>query len=394
MGQRPDEVGSGLRLGDDDLSARTTYGTDATYDADATRVTDSEDTPTPETEEIRAQIEETRAGMSQTIDQITERLSPTNIKEQVKEQVIEGYEEVKDTVRDATIGRVEDMVRYAGDTVEDVRTGTWETIRSNPIPAALTALGLGWLWMNRKSGHHNRGVGGRARYYEVGYDRGRESYGGRESYSNRGYDDRGGYTARYSAPDRGYEERGYRGQGGSYSGSMDRVRDTAGSMAGQASSTVSNAASQARDAAGNVVDQAQETVSNLASGAQERAGQVVDTVQETASDVYERGAYYADRLEDRFQQQLGENPLVVGAISLALGAAVGMAVPNTRKENEWMGEARDTLVERATERASDVATQAMDKVQNVAGQVQGVAGQVLNQAEGVKQTAKEHGSAS
>jgi len=387
MGQRPDEVGSGLRLGDDEISARTTYDTGATYDVDASRVTDSEDTPTPETEEIRSQIEETRAGMSQTIDQITERLSPSNIKEQVKEQVIEQYEEVKDTVREATIGRAEDMVRYAGETVEDVRYGTMATIRANPIPAALTALGLGWLWMNRKSGQQNRGGGGRARYYEVGSDRGRGQYGGRESYSSRGYDDRGGYTSRYSVPERGYyDERGYdaggyRGQSGSMGGTMDSIRGSASGAASQARDTAGNVVGQVRDTAGNVVDQAQETVSNIASGAQERASQVVDTVQDTASDVYERGAYYADRLEDRFQQQLSESPLVVGAISLALGAAVGLAVPNTRKENEWMGEARDTLVERATE----VASQAVDKVQNVAGEVASQAQQT------VKEQAKEQG---
>jgi len=378
MGQRPDEVGSGVRLGDDDFSTRTTY------DTDATRVTDSEDTPTPETEEIRAQIEETRAGMSQTIDQITERLSPTNIKEQVKEQVIEQYEEVKDTVREATIGRAEDMVRYAGETVEDVRYGTMATIRANPIPAALVGLGLGWLWMNRKSGQHNRGAGGRARYYEVGVDRGRGSYGGRQSYegySDRRYDDRGGYTARYSVPERGYEDRGYRGQGGSSGGTMGSIRGSASNVASQARDTAGSVVNQARDTAGNVVGQAQETVSNIASGAQERASQVVDTVQETASDVYERGAYYADRVEDRFQQQLSESPLVVGAISLALGAAVGLAVPTTRKEHQLMGEARDTLVERATEAAS----QAVDKVQNVASEV---ASQATDTA---KEQAREQG---
>jgi len=184
MGQRPDEVGSGIRLGDDEISARTTYDTDATDITDA-RVTDSEDTPTEETEEIRAQIEETRSGMSQTIDQITERLSPTNIKEQVKEQVIEQYEEVKDTVREATIGRAEDMVRYAGETVDEVRYGTMETIRANPIPAALTALGLGWLWMNRRSGQRSRSYGSRARQYDQGYDRGGDYYGGRGSFSRR-----------------------------------------------------------------------------------------------------------------------------------------------------------------------------------------------------------------
>src|SRR5919202_1910660 len=75
--------------------------------------------------------------MSTTIDAITERLSPDNVKEQVKEQMAEQVRDVRDTVREATIGKAEDMVRSAGETVSDARAGVIETIKQNPIPAAL-----------------------------------------------------------------------------------------------------------------------------------------------------------------------------------------------------------------------------------------------------------------
>src|SRR5215213_10520733 len=64
----------------------------------------SEEAP-EETEHLRAQIEETRSQMGETIDAIQERLSFQNISEQVKEQVSEqissAYEAAKDTVYDA-----------------------------------------------------------------------------------------------------------------------------------------------------------------------------------------------------------------------------------------------------------------------------------------------------
>src|SRR5205085_5658969 len=63
--------------------------------------------PEQQVMEIRENIEQTRAQMSETIDELQERLSPSNLKEQVKEQVIEQYEQVKETVREATIGKVE-----------------------------------------------------------------------------------------------------------------------------------------------------------------------------------------------------------------------------------------------------------------------------------------------
>jgi hypothetical protein len=40
---------------------------------------------------------------------------------------------------------------------------------------------------------------------------------------------------------------------------------------------------------------------------------------------------------------LQENPLAVGTLAVGVGAAVGLAIPETSKEHEVMGEARDNL---------------------------------------------------
>jgi hypothetical protein len=68
------------------------------------------------------------------------------------------------------------------------------------------------------------------------------------------------------------------------------------------------------------------------------------------------------------QRMLRENPLTTGALAVGLGAAVGLTIPETRKENEVMGEARDTVVEKAQEKAQE----AQEKVQRVAEEAQGV----------------------
>ena len=64
---------------------------------------------------------------------------------------------------------------------------------------------------------------------------------------------------------------------------------------------------------------------------------------------------------------LQENPLVVGALAVGTGAAVGLAIPETAKEHEVMGEARDTVVEKAQEKAQEV----QQSVQRVAEEAQG-----------------------
>jgi gas vesicle protein len=72
--------------------------------------------------------------------------------------------------------------------------------------------------------------------------------------------------------------------------------------------------------------------------------------------------------------------LVVGAVALALGVAVGAAVPSTRYEGKLMGDAKESLVSKAQTAARD----ALDRVQDVVGQAKEAiiedAKQVVNQA--------------
>src|SRR3954464_190796 len=99
---------------------------------------DSVAEPDEQVRQIQRDIEETRAEMSETIDALQERLNPAYLKEQVKEQVAEQVRHVKDTVRQATIGKVEQMV----DRVSDSGRTVGDTIRANPIPSALVGIGL------------------------------------------------------------------------------------------------------------------------------------------------------------------------------------------------------------------------------------------------------------
>lgn len=57
-----------------------------------------------------------------------------------------------------------------------------------------------------------------------------------------------------------------------------------------------------------------------------------------------------------------ENPFAAAAIGVAVGAALGFLIPETRKEDEFMGEARDNLLDKAKATASDT----MERVQRVA----------------------------
>jgi uncharacterized protein DUF3618 len=88
--------------------------------------------------EIRTEIEETRIEMGGTLGELGDRLEPGRLMSQAK-----------DNVRDATIGRVEETAKGMSDMV-------METIKQNPIPAALAGAGLALLWMNRSDGTDHR----------------------------------------------------------------------------------------------------------------------------------------------------------------------------------------------------------------------------------------------
>ena len=92
-------------------------------------------------EDLENDIAATRYEMTDTVQTIGERLDPAN--------VVQG---AKDTVREATVGRVEHMTSNVMETASDAGGGIIETIRRNPIPTAMAAIGIGWLLMNRSEG--------------------------------------------------------------------------------------------------------------------------------------------------------------------------------------------------------------------------------------------------
>ncbi|HMQ33169.1 MAG TPA: DUF3618 domain-containing protein [Chloroflexaceae bacterium] len=341
--------------------------------ADAAR-----DDSTPETAEIRAEIEQTRSQMGETIEAIQARLTPEHIGQQVKEQVREQIQEVTATVRHATIGRAEEMARHASESIDEARYGLMETIKHNPVPAAMAAIGLGWLLMNRRSAP--------PRYYaERALRRGSERhYAGPERY----YAGEAAYPYGPGAP--GAYTYGYQGGYYEYEGSEEhrrgmarRAQEAAGDAVGRAQGAVGSAAGRAQDAVGGAAGQARDAAGNLIEQTRDAAGNLIEQTRDAAGNLVGQAQHQARRVEHRLHDTANDNPLGLGAIALALGAAVGFGLPQTERENQLMGEARDNLVEKAQEVAQDT----VEKVQRVAGDAAETAQQTA------RESAKEQGLA-
>jgi ElaB/YqjD/DUF883 family membrane-anchored ribosome-binding protein len=105
-------------------------------------------------------------------------------------------------------------------------------------------------------------------------------------------------------------------------------------------------------------------------------GGTLNQVKETASDLANRSTQAlsdlgtkardsASTVSTTFQRVLREKPLAVGAVAVAAGTAVGLVLPSTRFDSEYMGATGEKLVDKV----EDVARGALDKVQDAANQM-------------------------
>lgn len=111
-----------------------------------------------------------------------------------------------------------------------------------------------------------------------------------------------------------------------------------------AAEKVNQAISGAKDTVGGVTSSAKEALG----GAAERAAAGVHGMGEQASVA---GRKAARTFEDILQQE----PLIIGALGLAVGVAVGAALPSTTLEDRTFGAARDDLVKAGGEKLEAAA---------------------------------------
>lgn len=293
---------------------------------------------TPSSYALRNEIENTRAEISDTVNAIQAKLSPASLTDaagqitdqavdKVKAAALEVTDHIKHDIHRATIGKVEKMANNMRAGSQNAGNSIVNTVRENPIPAALIGFGLAWLFFGKVNGNTTNTSDGRedARY---AYNRG--SRYERDPYR---------YQGRYEDDD--VQE------------SRPGVRERASHVVNDVAGGVSDAANNVKDKAGEFVNSAQERVGDVGSQIKGSAGQVVN----------------------KSQTLMQENPLMAGAVALALGAAVGMMLPVTEQENQLMGEARDKFMDRA----GGMVHETLDKAQRVVSQAADAAKESVKQ---------------
>ncbi len=93
------------------------------------------------------------------------------------------------------------------------------------------------------------------------------------------------------------------------------------------------------------------------------ANSVYDSVGDAADAATKKLGNLGSRARRQYNYQINANPLMIGAVALAAGAMVGLAIPSTEYEDELMGETRQNLVSKA----QNAAQETVEKVKQVAG---------------------------
>lgn len=338
---------------------------------------------------LRAQIAETRNEMSDTIEELHGRLNPVVLKEQALDQFHDATETVKAelkahfveakevmkqhlleaktaikseiseeldavktkfseemsnakaAVREATIGKVEHMVQGAQDTARNAGRSLVDTVRENPIPAALATVGLAWLFLNRRrqrsAPRTERGMRDGSRVTRT------RVRGGSPNGLSNGIDRSGQRYGLSNGRDNGSD-----------SGPGRRVQELASQAGRKIADTAQGAAS---------------AVSEFAHDAGGKASELAHDAQDRAIDIVHGAGDQARRVGRRSSEIYRANPLAVGAAMLAVGTVIGLAVPSTRLEDEWLGSASDNVMDKAHELAHQAIGKAGDAVQHMADEV-------------------------
>ena len=304
---------------------------------------------------IAQEIRRTRAGMSATLDQIEDRLSPAHIKQEIKHSISETIADVREEYNPKR------MAKQAGDTMLD-------TIKDHPLAALAAGLSVGYLVVkgaddSRDSHSYDRP----SRRRRAGYD---EFYGNAAAYQ------RGPRYNEFSvpSPDPFYSERF------TEEGEYGERRDN------EVGGRSDDMRSRMREGSEHVRDRAE----HLAHESAHTAREFKDSTVELSRDVARRTARGARSAGSQLEDFLYDNPLAAGAIAVGIGAILGGLLPSTSIEDRYMGPARDEAMERARRVADETLEHGKEAAGRVADEAKHAAKDV---AEKGKEEAKHVGEA-
>ncbi|WP_187431363.1 hypothetical protein ROLI_030050 [Roseobacter fucihabitans] len=325
-----------------------------------------------------------------------ENRSPKEIERDIEEQrsdLTSNLEGLQDKFSiDTIVRQIGDQFREHGG---DIGRSVSDQVKANPIPLALTGIGLAWMMFGNASRQNAP-----ARIANDGYSDAEHDYRRTRIEQGRPYFAPTPYPlSRNDGPSWSYDDT----QSGPtiserMSDGADAARDHAASAASEvrggtasAASSVSDAVSAAGSSVAGATASAKSTLSGAAQSARDGLATAGSRIAEGTESLTEEGrlrviaarrkavemrrqtARSAQKGADVAADFYDNQPLVVGALALAFGAALGGALPRTKTEDDLMGTQSDDLFAEAERVFEEEKSKAMSVAKSVQDEVKDIA---------------------
>ena len=313
---------------------------------------------TSDPDRIERDLGATRARLDSRLSELQERLSPGQI--------------------------LDDLMHYfRGSEGADFGRNLLDNVKSNPLPAAVTGIGLAWLMATNQRSQHDA----------YGTD---AAFAPSTSHSPRVRVSGSAYGSGQTTHDTVAERLRLAEQGvvrqqdeaeGVYTTRLDEARGHALGMTRQAQETAESFSQRIKGAVNAATQSVAQGASAAAAAVTQGTHDLRDRVSGAAQSATGRaggqlayGGQAAQDLGGRLASTLSDNPVLLGALGLAAGALLGALVPQSREEENALGniagQVRDTArgaAQEAIDRGSRVAQAVVDAGRQSAGE-QGLAG--------------------
>ena len=286
----------------------------------------------PSLAQLEREAARNRAELMGTVDALQNRISPSAIKQDVQDYV----RDKKDGILRSLEQRARENPLQTAAIAAGAAYPLWRIVTSVPVPLLLIGAGLA---LTRRSNHVASGSSGSSHGF---VDEARQRVGDATDALKQKFDDVSGTV----------QQR------------VQQTMQSAQQAADQMSDRVSGLKSQASQSAerltttmGNNLSQTAETARSMRADAMSTASDMVSSGYRSGADAAARAGEQVmqagQRTQEMFVDTVQRHPMIVGAIGLAIGAAIAAALPSTRQEEQLFGEAGSGLKNKARELASE-----------------------------------------
>lgn len=305
--------------------------------------------PNASPDTIEQQIDQKRSSINRTISELEDKFSPQQL-----------------------IDQGTTMFREHGG---DIAQSLSRSFRNNPAPFIVAGVGLAWLMASTSS-------------TSTSQPRSDYSKSNRDGYQPR-YDDDGMWAGT------DFERQGLASTSNRYylddddlSSDDNSYADKAKNLANDMGSSMTEKRDELSERATNLGEDISDSAADLKARTEHRARQLhrrseqeFYAMQQRTQNLQRQAGRYASTSMENSADFLRNQPMVTGAIGIAIGALVGSLIPETRLEREHLGAASKDARQQAASLAEDGMSRARQEVERLADKAGDAAEKKLSEAD-------------